>query len=440
VYSCPLLGIDHFTSTIIATILITKNMTTPEQHLLTRVIDTILPTPKALADALTTAKRDGVVMRGYLGVDPTSTHLHIGHSVGLRNLARFQQAGHQAILLIGDFTGRLGDPDKLATRVPLSKEQIALNMATYLDQVRYILDFEGDPGRAILPVELRHNSEWSDPMTFEEVVKLAANFTVQQMLERDMFQKRLKEQRPISLSEFFYPLMQGYDAVALKADVQFGGTDQTFNMLAGRTLNKALENREMFVVAHPLLADAKGVKIGKTMGNAINIDNPPNELYGQIMSLTDDVIVNGFRLLTELPMEDLTVIEDAIAKGQNPMRFKKQLAYMIVQQFSNQATADAAQEYFQQTVQNQEIPTDIDTTRLKHGQYRASSLVANTMIAKSLSNSELRRLWDQSGIELSFLQQSIKARDQVVDTRKEDLTELTVRIGKRQFEKLVFED
>lgn len=217
---------------------------------LDRAVDTILPSRDSLAQAMSKAELEGRQLRGYYGIDPTSPHLHIGHTVAMRNLARWQQAGHKAILLIGDFTARLGDPDKISIRQPLTKEQTAANLQTYLDQAKHLLDFDGDN-----PVEVRYNSEWSDSMTFEEVVKLAANFTVSQMLERDMFQKRMQEQKPISLAEFFYPLMQGYDAVALKADVQFGGTDQTFNMLAGRTLNRILAEREMWVVASPLLAD-----------------------------------------------------------------------------------------------------------------------------------------------------------------------------------------
>ena len=183
--------------------------------LLQRGVDTVLPTSEQLDQVLKMAKAEGRKLRIYLGVDPTSPHLHIGHTIPMRKLAHFQQSGHQAILLIGDFTARLGDPDKLSIREPLTKEKIKENMATYLDQVKSILDFEGPN-----PVEVRYNSEWSDPLTYEEIIKLAAHFTVQQMLERDMFQRRIQEQRPISLSEFFYPLMQGFDPTVAAASLR----------------------------------------------------------------------------------------------------------------------------------------------------------------------------------------------------------------------------
>lgn len=391
------------------------------QQLLTRAVDTILPTKEAFEQAMATAKAEGRQLRGYLGIDPTSPHLHIGHTVAMGNLALFQKAGHKAILLIGDFTGRLGDPDKTSIRQPLTKEQIAENMATYLDQAKSVLDFGGDN-----PVEVRYNSEWSDSMTFEEVVKLAAHFTVQQMLERDMFQKRLKEERPISLSEFFYPLMQGYDAVALKADVQFGGTDQIFNMLAGRTLNRVLDNREMFVVANPLLADSQGIKIGKTMGNAINIDNPPNELYGQMMSLPDDVIVSGMRLLTTAEMTEVDQVASEIESGANPMQYKKRLAWLIVERYHGDAAANAAQDHFAQTVQGGELPSEITEASINKAEWDVADLLVSLNLTDS--KSQANRLLEQGGLELDgqrLSQKQISVQDGAI-----------LKVGKRQFIKL----
>lgn len=391
------------------------------EELLARAVDTILPTKEAFAEALVKAEAEGRQLRGYLGIDPTSPHLHIGHTVAMGNLARFQQAGHKAILLIGDFTGRLGDPDKLSTRQMLTKEQTQANMTSYLDQVKNILDFNGDN-----PVEVRYNSEWSDSMTFEEIVKLAAHFTVQQMLERDMFQKRIQEQRPISLSEFFYPLMQGFDAVALKADVQFGGTDQIFNMLAGRTLNRVLENREMFVVANPLLADANGVKIGKTMGNAINIDNPAEELYGQIMSLPDEVIVPGLRLLTTAPEDEIEHAAKGIEAGANPMQWKKRLAWLIVERYHGEHVANSAQEFFAQTVQGGEIPQDIEDRVLDQAVWDVVELLP--ALGLTDSKSEARRLFEQGGIEVDG--QKLAERDVVVGDNT------LLKVGKRNFLRL----
>jgi tyrosyl-tRNA synthetase len=266
-------------------------------------------------------------------------------------------------------------------------------MATYLEQVKSLLDFDGDN-----PVEVRYNSEWSDAMRFEEIVKLAAHFTVQQMLERDMFQRRIGEQRPISLSEFFYPLMQGYDAVALQADVQFGGTDQTFNMLAGRTLNRILADREMFVVASPLLADSNGVKIGKTMGNAINIDNPPNELFGQMMSLPDEVIVPGLRLLTEVEDSEISSIDRQLTAGDNPMVAKKRLAWLLVERYHGASSADSAQSHFEHTVQSGEAPDEIEDRVIEQANWDIVDLLVELGLVDS--KSQARRLFEQGGIEV----------------------------------------
>lgn len=390
--------------------------------LLQRGVDTILPTADQLKQALEQAQKQGKKLRVYLGIDPTSPHLHIGHTVALRKLAHFQQAGHQAILLIGDFTARLGDPDKLAIREPLTKEKVQQNMATYLEQVSTILDFDGPN-----PIEVRYNSEWSDPLTYEEIIKLASNFTVSQMLERDMFQRRLQEQRPISLSEFFYPLMQGYDAVMLEADVQIGGTDQTFNMLAGRTLNKALRDKEMLVLTVPLLADSKGVKVGKTQGNAINIDNPPNQLYGQIMSLSDDVIVPGLTLLTDIPTEVVEGVRQNIEQGQNPMPYKKQLAELIVAQYHGQSAAEAAARHFSQTVQANELPTDIPEYTVNTEQANILDVVVAANLADS--KSKARTLLQQGALELN----GQRLDQQQVTLATGDI----IKAGKRNYVKIV---
>ncbi len=391
---------------------------TNHHQLITRAIDTILPTPAAFEQLLDKAEAEGRQLRGYYGIDPTSPHLHIGHTVGMNALARFQQAGHKAILLIGDFTGRLGDPDKLSIRQPLTKEQVEANMATYLEQVGTILDFDGDN-----PVEVRYNSEWSDTMRFEEIVKLAAHFTVQQMLERDMFQRRIEEQRPISLSEFFYPLMQGYDAVALEADVQFGGTDQIFNMLAGRTLNRVLADREMMVVAVPLLADGNGVKIGKTMGNAINIDNPPNELYGQMMSLPDEVIVPGLTLLTEAPEDEIAQTATRLKAGDNPMAAKKRLAWLIIEKYHGQSSADSAQSHFEHTVQGGSAPEQIEDRVLDRADWDIVDLLVELGLTDS--KAQARRLFEQGGIEVD--EQRLTERQVHIDDK------ILLKVGKRTY-------
>ncbi len=392
------------------------------QTLLHRGVDTILPTTDQLTQALQTAQAEGRKLRVYLGIDPTSPHLHIGHTIPMRKLAHFQQAGHQAILLIGDFTARLGDPDKLAIRELLTKEKVQQNMATYLDQAKHILNLDGPN-----PVEIRYNSEWSDPLIYEEIIKLASHFTLQQMLERDMFQRRIQEQRPISLSEFFYPLMQGYDAVALKADIQIGGTDQTFNMLAGRTLNKALSNKEMFVVTTPLLADKSGAKIGKTQGNAINIDNPAAELYGQIMSLPDEIIIPGLTLLTDVSDEVISGVEQQLEAGQNPMPLKKQLAQAVVAQYHSQEVAAEAAAHFQQTVQGGEVPSQVGEYRVRQATWNILDLIVEAGMAES--KSKARQLFNQGAVEWN----NKRVIDQEVTIKGKAL----LKVGKRHYNYII---
>lgn len=400
-------------------------MTLNRQTLLERGVDTILPSRQSLENFLKQAEQEGRRLRVYLGIDPTSPNIHIGHTVPLRKLAHFQQAGHQAILLIGDFTARLGDPDKLSIREPLTKQKVQENMTTYLDQVKTIIDLEGEN-----PVEIRYNSEWSDPMTYEEVISLASNFTVQQMLERDMFQERMKSQKPISLSEFFYPLMQGYDAVALEADVQIGGTDQTFNMLAGRTLNKSLRNKEMFVLTTPLLADGSGKKIGKTAGNAINVNNPPQELYGQMMSLPDEVIVPGLTMLTDVPEEIIDTAAQQLEAGGNPMGLKKQLAHQVVCQYHGPESANQAAEHFGKTIQGNEIPTDIPTQKLAQKSWNIADLLVEIGLAES--KSKARSLFNQGGVEIN----GKRALDHQIKLKPETI----IKVGKRHYKKLYLEE
>ena len=394
--------------------------------LLHRNVAAILPTVDGLELALKHAETEGRILRAYLGLDPSSPHLHIGHSIPLRKLAHVQDAGHQAILLIGDFTARLGDPtDKGAVRVALTKEQVEGNMQSYLAQVAHILDLKGEQA-GHLPVEIRYNSEWSDDMTFSAVVKLAENFTVQQMLERDMFAKRLLEQKPISLSEFFYPLMQGYDAVALEADIQIGGTDQTFNMLAGRTLNRILRQKEMFVLATPLLADKNGVKIGKTQGNAINIDNPANELFGQLMSLPDETIEPGLTYLTDMPEGEISLIHNALNGGENPMEFKKQLAFIVVESYHGKEVASEAADHFYKTVQQGQTPDEVEERVVDGAEWDILDLLMT--LGATDSRSDARRLVQGGAVEID---------GQRLESNHISLAESTLlKVGKRQYFKL----
>ncbi|MBF8280716.1 MAG: Tyrosine--tRNA ligase [Candidatus Magasanikbacteria bacterium] len=307
-------------------------------EVLTRGVDKIYPTKETLA-----ARMAKGPIKLYLGVDPTGGDLHIGHSVALRKLEQFRRLGHKVILLIGSFTARIGDPSgKSASRKPLTKEQVLANAKDYKKQASKVLNFDDRAN----PVEMRMNGEWWDKMFYGDFLKIAGHFTVQQLLERDMFERRLKEGQPITMPEILYPVMQGYDSVALTVDAELGGTDQTFNMLVGRALMKETLGKEKFVITVPILEDSRGVKIGKTEGNVIALAAPPDDLFGKIMSLGDDVIVKCFDLCTDVPSGEVREIERALLGGANPRDFKMRLAEEIVKMYHGAATArDAAEEF-----------------------------------------------------------------------------------------------
>src|SRR3990167_3838404 len=268
----------------------------------------------------TTKERRKKKITLYQGFDPPSPSLHIGHLIGIRKLAQFQALGHKVIFLIGDFTGMIGDPsDKSAARKKLSKKEVLENAKGWKKQIEKILRFDG-PNAA----EVRYNSECLSKLSSQEVIELASNFTVQQMEERDFFQDRLKEDKPIYLHEFLYPLLQGYDSVSMGVDLEVGGNDQLFNMLSGRTLMKALKGKEKYVLTMKLLTDTTGKKMGKTEGNAINLTDEPDDMYGKVMSFPDPFIEQGLELLTDLEVSELA--------NRKTLDAKKALAFEIVQQ------------------------------------------------------------------------------------------------------------
>ncbi len=389
----------------------------PLFELLDRGVDTIYPSRKALMDRLSSGEK----LTLYLGVDPTGALLHIGHTVVLRKLAHFQKAGHKVILLIGDFTGRIGDPTgKDKTRVPLTSEQLAENAKSYQEQAAKILDFDSKEN----PVEIKHNADWLAKLTFEEIIKLAANFTAQQMLERDMFESRMKEGKPISLHEFFYPLMQGYDSVAMNVDLEIGGTDQTFNMLAGRTLQRKINDKEKFVITVPLLADSNGVKIGKTTGNVIAISGKPSNLYGGVMSLGDDVLLQTFELCTDVAIEDIAEMKQQLEDGMNPRDIKMRLAREIVTLYHSAEDAVAAEEDFKSVFADKGRPKDIPTQPAPTSMAPLDVLVG-LKLAKS--KSEAKRLFEQNGVRIN---------DEIVADWKRDLSLTSgdvIQVGKRKF-------
>jgi tyrosyl-tRNA synthetase len=319
------------------------------EKVLARGVANILPTKKELASLLTEKK-----ITLYQGFDPSSKNLHIGNWIGIRKLAQFQQLGHQVIFLIGDFTGMIGDPtDKSAARRKMTKAQTTKNAKDYIRQVGKTLKFTGPNAAKVL-----FNSEWLSKLSFEEVVELASNFTVQQMLERDFFQDRLKKNKPIYLHEFFYPLMQGYDCVAMDVDLEIGGSDQLFNMLAGRNLMKALKKKDKFVLTMKLLTDPSGEKMGKSEGNVININCTPDDMFGQLMALPDNLLDLGIELLTDIPMK--------LIKQLGPLELKKKMAFDVVKQLHGNVKADEAQKYFEVTFSERapEYKTVISTGKL----------------------------------------------------------------------------
>ncbi len=367
----------------------------------------------------------GEKLRIYQGFDPTSPYLHIGHLVGIITLRKLQQLGHEIIFLIGDFTATIGDPTgKDKTRIPLTLGEVRANAQSYQNQIKNILDFEGE-NKAVI----RYNSEWLAPMQMEEILTLAMNFTAQQMLERDMFQKRLEEGKPISLHEFLYPILVTKDALTLNVDIELGGSDQLFNMSVGRHVIKSLSGKDKFAITTKLLTDAAGNKIGKSEGNAINLSSSPEDLYGQIMSLSDESLSNCFRLITLVPDENLSEIEAQI--NQNPMLAKKRLAFEIVKMLHSQDLAQNAQIHFEKTVQGNELPnqiSEININSLSKNQKLFELLVS---LGLASSNSDAKRLITQNAVKLNG--QIVNNPNQEINPNPNDI----IQAGKRNFIKLI---
>jgi len=294
------------------------------EFVLTRGVAEILPSKDALKRLMDKRK-----ITLYQGFDPSSPNLHLGNLIGIRKLAQFQKLGHKVIFLIGDFTGMIGDPtDKKAARKKLTKKQVIENAKDYRNQIEKILTFDGEN-----KAELKYNSNWLSKLNFEDVVELASNFTTQQMLERDFFQLRLKKQKPIYLHEFLYPLMQGYDSVAMNVDLEIGGNDQLFNMIAGRSLIKSLKNKEKYVLTMKLLTDTSGEKMGKSIGNVININDNPAIIYRAILKLPEELLPLAIELLTDLPI-DLV--------NSNLQQARIDLAFSVVSQLFGEREANLA--------------------------------------------------------------------------------------------------
>ena len=358
----------------------------------------------------------------YLGLDPTGPTLHIGHAFQFRKLSLLQKLGHKIILLIGDFTAMIGDPtDKTAARIRLTREQVLENAKNYQKQASTFLDFEG-PNKA----ELKYNSEWLAKMNFEQVLDLAAHMTVEQMLKRDMFDRRITEGKPIYIHEFMYPLMQGYDSVVLGVDGEIGGNDQTFNMLAGRTLAKQMQNREKFVVSFKLLTDTNGKKMGKSEGNMITLQDTPQEMFGKVLSWTDGMILPGFELCTDVSAAEMGQIAKDIAAGENPKLAKVRLAKEIITLYHGKKAADEAEAGFQSAFVKGGLPADTPEAVATKGADLYSVLKAAGLVA---SKGELRRLVEEGAV-------SEIGGDKISSIDFAFEKDMDLKVGKRRFLKV----
>ncbi len=394
-------------------------------ELLSRGVERIFPSRELLAKKLASGER----LRLYCGFDPTAPALHIGNAIALNKLSQFQALGHEVIFLIGDFTGLIGDPtDKKAVRRQMTREEVLANARDYQKQASAYLKFDGNN-----PARVSYNSAWNEKLRFSDLIKLSSHFTVQQMIQRDMFQARLKEEKAIYLHEFLYPLVQAYDSVALDVDLEVGGNDQMFNMMCGRDLLSVVKKKEKFVMTLKLLADSSGQKMGKSEGNAVFLDTVADDMYGRIMSWPDGVISPAFELCTAVPSEDLKRIATSLAAGTNPRDLKAELAWEITKINHGPAAADQARARFISTFQKKETPVEMKVWQAKQARYSLADLLVATGLAET--KSEARRLVEQGAIKIKEGRDFIAATD-----AKQELsvkTETIIARGKRQFIKVI---
>jgi len=387
----------------------------------TRAVAEIIPREEFVA-----ALRSGRALRLKMGFDPSAPDLTLGHAVGLRKLRQLQDLGHSIVVIVGDWTARIGDPSgQSKTRPMLTAEEVKVNAETYLRQFSKVVDRE--------LTEVRWQSEWFDEFTLTTVISLAAKFTVAQMLERGDFAERFKEQKPIGIHELFYPLLQAYDSVAVQADVEFGGTDQTFNLLVGRELQPEFGQRPQSVFTVPLLVGTDGVKMSKSQGNYIALNDPPHDMYGKVMSITDALVAEYFELLTDVPDEELAAIREAVEKGGAGARdAKMRLAREIVSQFHSKSAAEAAEAEFRRVFSQRETPEEASELPLAfNGAATVEVDLADALVnaGAAESKSEMRRLLSQGAVEVDG--------EQVKTARVTVRKDTVIRIGKHRFVRVV---
>ena len=379
-------------------------------------------TEQELAEKLTESAKTGRQLRIKLGLDPTSPDIHLGHTVVLRKMRQFQDLGHKAVLIIGDYTARIGDPTgQNTTRPILSPEQIKKNAQTYFQQAGKVLDISPEK------LEVRYNSEWLEKMTLMELIQLAARKTVTQMLQRDSFKQRLQNNIDVYTHEFLYPLMQGYDSFMVKSDVELGGTDQTFNNLVGRDIQKAYGQKQQIVLTMPILTGLDGKeKMSKSKGNYIGVTDQPNDMFGKVMSISDEMMENYFSLLTDLPAAK---IAELVNKDKtHPKQAKVLLGKMIVTQFYNESAADDAAAQFEKVFAQKQLPDDMPVIQMTSAPITASKLLLACKLVPS--GSEAKRMIAQGATSID---------GEKIDDPNREITPkdgMTLQVGKRRFAKL----
>lgn len=379
------------------------------EELLTRAVDTIYPEKAALEKRISANKP----LRVYMGVDPTGTKLHIGHSIGLSKLQQFADAGHEAILLFGTGTVLVGDPSQRSeARKRITSEEIEENIKTWKEQVSSIIDFE--------TVTVKQNADWLLTLDLQHIIELMSHISATQLFKRDNFQKRIERGDTVWSHELLYPLLQGYDSVAMDVDLEIGGTDQTFNMLIGRELMQKMRGKEKFVLTTPMILGTDGQQMSKSTGNCVWLSDTPEDMYGKIMSIPDNQIKSYAELLTSLDTDEL--------KNSEPIHQKKMLAHAIVSKFQDREKANRAQEHFEKTVQNREVPDDIPTFKYDQSNTSLVSILVDSQLASS--KSEAKRLIQQGGVEVNEKKitnpgESVTLKDGMI-----------IRAGKRKYAKI----
>ncbi len=388
------------------------------EEFLTRGVENIYPNEDFLRKKLLSGERQRV----YLGIDPTGPTLHMGHAVVLKKLRDLQNLGHKIILLIGDFTATIGDPDKLSIRKPLTRREVLNNAKYYKKQASKFLKFGF--GGAVL----KYNSKWLASLSFEDLLKLSSHLTYSQVIKRSMFQERIKEDRDIYLNEFMYPLMQGYDSVVMDVDGEIGGNDQVYNMLVGRDLLKKIKNKDKFVIGTKLLVDPTGIKMGKTTGNMITMQDDPQNMFGKVMSWPDSLILLGFELSTDVSMEEIEKIRQELVAGANPRDIKVRLAKEIVSIYHDKEKADKAEEDFVKTFKEGGVPEKIDEVVATNGEALVDLSIKIGLVK---SKNEFRRLVLEGAVA------NQETNDKITDPNFKVISTSIYKIGKRRFLKVI---